>query len=343
MSKSSKFNIKTLTEKFLQDWSIKIICLGVAFIILLFYRRSTLGRRFFSANISIESSSELVAASSYPGSVKVTLWGDALSISSIREDDIEVYLDLRPYTKPGTFKVPVRNRITGSALNVEPLDIKTEPSAIELRLEESAAKRVPVDLVLKGSVAHSFEISETTVDPATVEIRGPRSIIEKIESMPTEPILLENRNTSFSGRTNLVNTTSLLNIVGTGKTDYWVKIVEKIIGKDFSNVPVQVVNLKPELVLSSELAPVSISISGKQNIVEAFQPTSQFLRLDCAEITEPGEYNLKVLVATSEGVQITSVFPDTIAVSIDLNEELLTTDDETTEPDVTPDDSELLE
>ncbi|MEL3908033.1 MAG: CdaR family protein [Treponemataceae bacterium] len=326
MSKSKK-NLKDIFNIFFNDLPIKIICLAFAFIIFMFYRRSTLGKRYFSAPLKIENTNELVAASSYPRSVKVTLWGDALNIASIDEADIEVYLDLNSYQGAGNFKVPIKTRINGSALNVEPLDITIEPKMVELRLEESASKRVPVYLSLKGSSAANYEISQTVIDPTSVEARGPKSLIEKIEHISTEAILLENRNTSFSGTANLLKTDPLVTIAGSGKVDYWVQIVEKIINKDFKNLQVSFKNLSDELVVTSKPANVLVTLLGTEKILDAFSPTSDFVSLNCEEITEPGEYNLKVDLNIPEGLTVKTIFPDTIAVQIDIKQD----DDKTEE------------
>lgn len=316
----SKKNAKEVFDFLLQDMPIKIMCLAFAFILFLFYQRSTLGKRYFSVPLIVENTSELVAASNYPHTVKVTLWGDALNIAAVKESDIEVYLDLNSYMGTGNFKVPVKTRINGTALNIEPLDISIEPKTVELRLEESASKRVPVYLALKGSSAHSYEISQTTVDPATVEVRGPKSIIEKIETVSTEAILLENRNRGFSGSANLVNANPLVTISGSGKVDYRVNIAVKIINKDFKNIAVDIKNLNPDLKIISPPAMVLVTLSGAENILENFTVPAGFIGVDCSAITEPGDYNLKVQLNIPEGLTAKTIFPDTIALQVGIAE-----------------------
>lgn len=320
MSEKNK-TIKKFREIFLKDWPIKIICIVFAFIVFLFYRRSTLGRRYFSANLKIESTNKLVAASGYPHSVKLILWGDALSIASIKEEDLEVYLDLSSYTEPGTYKVPVKTRISGTALNVNPLDISVEPRSVDMRLEESASKIVPVYLSLTGTSAGSFEVSKTIVKPSKVEVYGPKSLISKIDTISTEAIVIENRNSNFSGRAHLVNKNSLVSIVGAGAVEYWVEISERIINRDLKNVPVQVQNLNQNLLVDSRIHSVLLTVSGKEAILDAFVPTEDFASIDLSGITEPGEYTVKVIIKKIDGVEVKTVFPDSLAISIVPNEE----------------------
>lgn len=335
MSKKPKMSMKALGEKLLEDWPIKIICLVFAFIIFLFYRRSTLGRRYFSTTLTVENTNELVVASNYPHTVKVTLWGDNMNIASIRENDVQLYVDLTPYSMPGNYKVPIKTKLTGSALSVTPLDVSVEPRQIELKLEESATKRVPVYLSLKGTSAKSFEIVSHTVDPASVEIKGPASMVAKIESLSTEAVMVENRTTSFSGKAALINNNSLITIVGTGRVDYWVKIAEKIVSKDFTNMQLSVTNLSPELKVTSSLATVLVTLSGKENILTAFVPAENFITIDCSDITEPGDYNLGVIVNVPDGLTVSTVFPNAIDISVAENEEpVLPENTEALQPDL---------
>lgn len=306
---------KKIFDIILENWAIKVVCLAFAFIVFLFYRRSNLGRRSFSTNLKIENSSQFVIASGFPHSVKITLWGDALTIASVKEEDIEVYLDLNPYTEEGEYKVPVRSRVGGTALGVEPLDLKVEPKSIELRLEQLATKKVPIYLVLKGNSAGGFEVSQITIKPETVEVHGPKSVISRIESIPTEPVIVKDRSNSFSGRASLLNENSLVSISGTGLVDYSITIAERLIVKDLKNIPVQIKNLDPNLKLDSKLNTVLITISGKQAILDAFEIPEDIASIDCSEITTPGEYSLPVAIREINGIEVKTLFPDRLAVN----------------------------
>ena len=174
---------------------------------------------------------------------------------------------------------------------------------------------------MKGSSAKSYEISQTSVDPSTVEVRGPKSVIEKIESIATEAILLENRNTGFSGKASLVNTNPLVSISGSGKVDYRVGIAVKIINKDLKNISVEIKNLKTGLKITSPAANVLVTLSGAEHILENFTAPAGFVTVDCSEISEPGDYNLKVKLNVPEGLTVKTIFPDTLAIKIGMDDE----------------------
>ena len=100
--------------------------------------------------------------------------------------------------------------------------------------------------------------------------------------------------------------------------------------KDLKNIPVEVKNLRPDLKISSRINPVLLSISGKEAILQAFKPDEDFAFLDFSEIHEAGEYNLEVRLKEINGIEVKSIFPDKLAVSVEKNE------------DYNPDDTEAL-
>jgi YbbR domain-containing protein len=66
--------------------------------------------------------------------------------------------------------------------------VKITPSLLTLNLERTRRKTVPVRPRVIGRPASGFEIAEIASDPAEVQIAGPRSRVQEIESAFTEPV-----------------------------------------------------------------------------------------------------------------------------------------------------------
>ena len=80
--------------------------------------------------------------------------------------------------------------------------VKITPSLLTLNLERTMQKTVPVRPRVIGRPAPGFEVAEITSDPAEVEIAGPRSRVQEIESAFTEPVSVGGAETTA---TELVN------------------------------------------------------------------------------------------------------------------------------------------
>jgi YbbR domain-containing protein len=66
--------------------------------------------------------------------------------------------------------------------------VKITPSLLTLNLERTVRKKVPVRPRVIGRPAPGFEVAEIRSDPAEVQISGPRSRVQEVESAFTEPV-----------------------------------------------------------------------------------------------------------------------------------------------------------
>jgi YbbR domain-containing protein len=164
--------------------------------------------------------------------VDLVITGDKRKIDQINKNDLVVLLDLT--------NVPAGDRtvlLTPENVNIElPTGVKLEeiqPNKIAVKLETVAEREIPVKVETEGSVAENFEIYSQTVLPQNVRVRGPKSFVVSLDSVSTEKINLDNRETNFTARQveiNLVNPkVTLLDTV----VDVYFKIGEKRTEKTF--------------------------------------------------------------------------------------------------------------
>jgi len=195
-------------------WPVKVLSLGAAILISVFYRMNTLESRFFTVPLIVESSESLVPSSVFAASVRISLRGEADGIQPILEQDVEAYIDLGKYTNEGSYRVPVQIRKKGSALGVEPLEISVQPIEIPMVLEQKISRNIPVFPALTGTVAEGFELTYQTIIPGSVTAEGPRSALDIHSGFSTEIISLDRRYEDFSIIVNVINYNPLITIQG---------------------------------------------------------------------------------------------------------------------------------
>lgn len=81
--------------------------------------------------------------------------------------------------------------------------VKINPSLITLNFERTVQKVVPVRPRLLGRPAAGYEVAEITSEPAEVHIAGPKSRVQEVESVFTEPISVEGAQTSVTEAVNV--------------------------------------------------------------------------------------------------------------------------------------------
>ena len=144
-------NIKQILLRLTENWPAKIICLVFAVFLSEFYRGTLLDKRYLIVPLTIENNGLLTPAEQYPAKIKVSIWGDAIGIGSIDENDIIAFINISDFKTEGTYRIPIKTRLAGTVTPLGNMEISTEPAILTLRLATSIRKQVPVTLSLKGS------------------------------------------------------------------------------------------------------------------------------------------------------------------------------------------------
>jgi len=117
------------------------------------------------------------------------------------------------------------------------------PDHIGMEIEKIAEKVVTVVPVIDLQFQRGFDItSEIILEPDTVRISGPKSFIEKIDTIYSEATTIENLHDNFTGYLQLKP------LKGISFTNQMVKIsfkVQKIVEREFFDVQVSTLNVPP--------------------------------------------------------------------------------------------------
>ena len=281
-------NTRKFVEGILSDWPAKIISLAAAALLFLFYRVNTMDERFFSVPLQVDPPAGLAISKPYPKSARVTLRGKEEAIFSIIEEDVEVFADFGRFQSEGQFRVPVRVVRRGSSLNIEPLDIRVEPAEISVTLEQRIEKTVVLEPVIRGSPPAGYDLVQYTIVPDSVQISGPRTLVNAMETVRLEEIDLEGRTEDFTEQVMIVEENSLLDYSRERAIVFRGILREAVIIKTFEDVDIISIDLSPDLRLAEPLPKGSIRIQGNQRAIEALPPGQLRLVIDCGEIEKPG-------------------------------------------------------
>lgn len=130
-------------------------------------------------------SPDLVVANEMGRTVEVQIRGPRSILRTIDEEAHRVALDLsgapggRMSIKivPEMLNLPRRTRV-----------LRIEPPRIDVRLEPLVRKTVPVRALLVPERRNGYRIANLEVAPASIEVAGPASRVERLRVVETEPI-----------------------------------------------------------------------------------------------------------------------------------------------------------
>ena len=122
-------------------------------------------------------------------SVSLVLSGSAALVKSVTPDQINVRLDINnAVIGQNAFT------ITPESISLPPGIVVREitPQVIDIVIDETTKKKLPVQVDWVGKLPPELIMSDCKIDPETVEVMGGKRIVEKITTIYTEKVPLDN-------------------------------------------------------------------------------------------------------------------------------------------------------
>jgi YbbR domain-containing protein len=284
-----------LLEKITENWPAKVICFVMALFLYIFHQVSLLDKKTFTVPLSVVAEGGMYPMSDYPDYVRVTVRSTTENIAEALQADITASLDLTTYNEEGSYSVPVSVHLSPKLLLMDPFEVTVKPESITLRMEEKTLKYVSVTPAISGEPSHGYVIKEITAEPETVQVIGPRSVVDSTKQIFTDKIDVSKLTADKSIDVGLQNINSLLSIQSDSqKFHITITVVPEPLVRNFMNVPVKVMFLSPQLELSGNVPDISFDINSTVPLLEEYQLDDNAVQIDCSAIKEPGTYELPV-------------------------------------------------
>lgn len=121
-----------------------------------------------------------------PSHIQFTLSGPRVLLKDVEKKDKPIRPDLR-HTRDSTVVLSISEDLIGEL----PVGVRVTsfyPPTVLVRLEEVVESYIPVKPTLKGQVADGQELKEVKAQPSKVAVSGPKSLLQMLESVGTEPV-----------------------------------------------------------------------------------------------------------------------------------------------------------
>lgn len=179
------------------------------------------------------------------------------------------------------------------------------PQVVTVTLDEVSIREVKVKPDVQGEPATGFSLnaSDILADPSAVLVQGPKTKLEKIDSIQTEPIDVVGRIRSFRRRVKL-NFGPDFKPISTDTVDVYVPLVEQFSSKKFENVPVKVLDV-PEKTFSIYLDPtkVTILLKGPLRLLEGLKDEDLMAYVELTGL-KSGKYDLPLKLTVPAGISL---------------------------------------
>lgn len=196
--------------------------------------------------------------------------------------------------------------------------IEKEPNTVEIIMPILGTKNIPVRSRVKGTPLNGYSITNITMNPANIKIKGKKEILKDIEFLETEPIDVELISISKEVPVNVVLPE------GVELMDQELKLfanikVEKIIEKDIelSTDNLTFINLDTRYVVDKTSLPetIKITVRGIESKVDNLTKKDVTFYCDLSGL-EKGVHNVNVKVILHDDIELISTEPETLPITI---------------------------
>jgi hypothetical protein len=310
--------LKRVTRRLFGNLVMKIGSLAIA--ILIWYSLTSQGVADRTiANVTYELRNiplQLEVIDRGVGYVSVIVRGPQNLISQMQPENLTLPISLPDDVSPGELSLRIRPSDVITAFPNQISIMQIYPDTLDIKLDEIITKDVKIQPFLKNAPMSGFEIGQSEAFPDAAKIKGPSTTLASIEKVLTEPIDLSGANVTFNQRVTLGPLGNFVQIIEPNRITVRVEIVEKIIERSFSDIPILL--LGSDLGEGIHMSPTTATVifSGPYNRLIDFQPEEIEITADCSGL-EPGQHTIPIqLTKAPQGSKSSVLEPASVDVIV---------------------------
>ncbi|MCX7830856.1 MAG: CdaR family protein, partial [Acidobacteria bacterium] len=227
--------------------------------------------------------------------VNVSVSGTEEVLKKITPDDIKIEIDSRMFTEgPFVYEITSDDVLLPSSLSF----VNVFPKILQLQLDKKTKCSVPLKPQFVGNLKGGKVIVSYKIEPSSAEVYGAESIVKNLKNIPTQPILLSDKEGDFVSPVVPIVDDPEIQIIEKPK-GYILSVVtgEKKVQKIVDNVRIFISRLNPTL--NAELNPpnISVTLEGSKNDLEQIRSEDIFAQIDVGGLNASDTpYRIKPLV-----------------------------------------------
>lgn len=284
-----------------------IVAMGLWFLVNMGERTSerTLRVRLEPENVP----AGMMIVNPIPEYAEVRVSGSGLILSSIDQKSLHTVLDLSG-ARPGVLSFPLDPKNFELPRKVEVTRIT--PSQVTFHLDTLAKRSVPVRLDRTGEVPLGLRLKELTLFPEAVDVRGPRSRVDALQSLATAPLDLSR----LQAGTQQLDVSLLQpgGLVQIRTPEIRVRTVVElvVVERDFGGVKVEVRGAARPLRASPD--GITIVIRGPEAEMSAFELSPGAAYVDASALEGQGPHRVKPEIELPAGMTVVRTEPAEVAL-----------------------------
>jgi len=301
-----------LYTMFTKNVSLKITAVVITLLLWFIVTSSRTVEMVKKVPINFITAQDLVVGVDTPRDADVRLTGPSAFMRKAMERPNVMNVDLRD-KKPGFYVYKLNENQINLPLGVKVIGLY--PSDISVRIEPLKSKNVKVVPSFVGDLPQGYKIKATSVEPSSIEVRGPESVVSKMEDVYTEMVDLNQVNKPTSRTVGLdPKYKDKIKDASQDKFTLYIDVVPFVVTQKFYGIKVNVVGAAGKYKTSANK--VNVTVLGPKLLMEKFTVSDINATIDIS-FNAPGSADEDVVVKLPEGINLVSVEPKKINVVVE--------------------------
>jgi YbbR domain-containing protein len=311
-------SVRNVSRSIRSNWSLKLAAVLLALLSFYAVRGATSFEVDYEIPLEIRAGKGIAILDQDTRTVQLTFRGSREDLRRLDPSQLRVVI------RPKEIETGVGD---SEQLPVTPRDLEGAPGGVRVISVRPALVKATFDLrtekkvaVIKPKTTGTPLTGKVEIDyePRFVTIRGPTKRLRDKVTVQTEAVNVEGRVASFTTRVRVLpDGDSWVSEIDPPEVTVKVNIVESVTRK-LTGVPVLAAVRPGRLAgLSIEPKTVTISLSGRADVLDKFTEASVKVFVDCAQLDSPAAYQLPLTVHLPPGTDVgASVEPSVVRVEV---------------------------
>ena len=274
-----------------KDWVLRLVSLGLAIVLWYFVGGEDIVNKNVMVPVEvINLSRELVISNQFKKEIEVSISGPRSLVMDIGNLGISRQVDLAQAT-PGTMVLENTNDVINVPRGIKVLRI--QPKSVILSLDKMIQKQFPVDPVTVGMLAPDFILKEIRMEPDSISITGPQTVLSQFDVLRTKAIDITGLRKATQIQIPLELDPVIVDLIGattvTADLDITVETTQKMI----SNLPVIVE--KDGVPQRVTPATVSITVAVPKTLIRTKVDLHSLFKITAVDEKKDGQMHVKVI------------------------------------------------
>ena len=221
-----------------KDWVLRLVSLGLAMVLWYFMGGEDIVNKNVMVPVEvINLPRDLVISNQFKKEIEVSVSGPRSLILDMGNLALSRQVDLAQAT-PGTMVLENSNDVIDVPRGVKVLRI--QPKSVILSLDKMIQKQFPVNPVTVGVLAPDFVLKDIRMEPDSISITGPQTVLSQFEVLRTKAIDIAGLRSSTQIQIPLELDPVIVELIGATTITADLDITVETVQKKISNLSVEV-------------------------------------------------------------------------------------------------------